>query len=52
MKTELEKKYEELINIYEKAFRKQGIKYPDDYDNRLGKKVIKIKSEIAAIIKL
>jgi hypothetical protein len=42
-------KQEELIAVYEKDLRKQGLKYPDDYDTLLGKKVIKLKSDLSAL---
>jgi len=39
-----------LIEIYEKEFRKAGVKYPDDYQTTfIGKKIIKLKSELAEL---
>jgi len=40
----------ELIEIYEKEFRKNGLKYPDDYKSTLiGRKIINIKDELASL---
>jgi len=49
MKKEIEIQ-KNLIEIYEKEFRKAGVKYPDDYQTTfIGKKIIKLKSELAEL---